>query len=352
MNSVLELEKLHEECFGEKAEQVHMLRGDGSSRSYYRFTRNEGSSIGVIGVDFRENRAFLSFCEHFGSAGYPVPKIYGQSKDLMVYFLEDLGNSTLFDAINTLRDDPEGGFSAIEQWYKQVIDWLPRFQCEAGRTIDYSLCYQEDEFGRKTIEKDLRYFQEQFLDVFFPDLYDERQYWIEVDKLIGHVTQSRASSFLYRDFQSRNIMLKDNSVYFIDFQSGRRGAVHYDIASLVYDPPARLPVALRKKLVRYYVEQLSRFNPGEGADFYSFFTDFAWIRLMQAMAAFSFLGLVKKRQWFLSSIQPGVDVLEELLTEDSYFRQLPNLFHLFERMVDRRKTIETRLKGLSRNIGV
>ena len=205
------------------------------------------SVIGVAGDNRAENEAFVYFSKHFHSFGLPVPAIYAEDLDNGVYLEQDLGLFTLFEWMSPLKES-EGFGESIISMYQKVLSWLPIFQLSAGRSLDYSYCYQHASFGRESMTWDLRYFQHRFLAPFYSSAVDSRALEADFAKLVNHLLEAPSGYFLYRDFQSRNVMILDNEPHFIDYQSGRRGALQYDVASLLFDAKANVPQAVRELL--------------------------------------------------------------------------------------------------------
>ncbi len=225
---------LYRERFGQAPSAVLALAGDGSNRAYRRLLGSGNASIiGVMGPDHEENRAFLSFTRAFRSIDLPVPEIIADDEEGGVYLLEDLGDTTLFDALDESRAETGGAFpDAMVPVYRDVVRWLPLFQVRGGRVVDYSVAYPRDAFDRRSILWDLNYFKYHFLKLAHVP-FSEARLEHDFETLIEFLLAAEREHFLYRDFQSRNVMLQDGSPRFIDYQGGRRGALPYDIAALL-----------------------------------------------------------------------------------------------------------------------
>jgi len=214
-----------------------------------------------MGPDHEENRAFLSFTRAFLGVGLPVPEVYAADEEGGVYLLEDLGDTTLFDALDEARAAGGGRFpESVIPVYEDVVRWLPQFQVRGGRAVDYSVAYPREAFDRQSILWDLNYFKYHFLKLAHVP-FSEARLERDFDTLIGLLLEADREHFLYRDFQSRNIMLQDGSPRFIDYQGGRRGALAYDIASLLFDAKADLPDELRQALLEQYLDALADETP-------------------------------------------------------------------------------------------
>ncbi len=348
--------RLYEAHFGKPPASVLALEGDGSSRRMFRVV-GEGmeTAIGVMGPDREENRAFLSYSAALRGAGLPVPEIYGADEEAGVYLEEDLGDTTLFDAVTAARaEDPGAPFpEAILPVYRRVLEVLPRFQVEGGKAVDYSVAYPRAAFDRQSILWDLNYFKYHFLKLANVPFNEAR---LEKDfrRLTTFVLGADTRHFLYRDFQSRNVMLRDGEPWFIDYQGGRRGALQYDVASLLYDPKAAIPDPLREELLTHYLGALEKYLPVDGERFRQHFRGYVLVRIMQAMGAYGYRGFFERKPRFLASVPPAIRNLERLLETGLVDIDLPELRAVFERMCGSTALRRTPVKappGLTVNVG-
>lgn len=318
------LQKLFLRHFGVEPEQILPLKGDGSDRRIFRLTAQDVSVIGVFGTNAAENEAFVSFSRHFAAFELPVPMILCYNADQGVYLETDLGDQTLFDWLRSVRGS--ANFADLRaSMYRRVLDYLPLFQIHAGRTIDFSRCYQTRSFEAEAMLRDLLYFRHTFLRRFVRRPFDEEALLHDFHLLINRLLEEPAEFFLYRDFQSRNIMIQNNTPYFIDYQSGRLGALEYDPASLLYDAKAELSEDLREELLEAYLESANRFVEVPRLRFKQYFYDFALIRVLQALAAFSFLSFEKGKTHFLQSIPYGLANLNHLMYKSQAFQKMDTL---------------------------
>lgn len=320
----------HVKFFGKKIIQYQPVSSHGSDRIIIRLVSEDGtSSIGIISDHTEENKAFISFGRHFRSEGLNVPEIYTVSPDGKTYITEDLGDKTLF----TIRN--EEGFSPhIVHLYEKVFSQLPKFQITAGKGIDYDLCYQFDTFGEDNIDFDLNYFRERFLKVFYSSAIDDTQLMGCLYFLKHKILELPAEYFLYRDFQSRNIMIKDGKPYFIDFQSGRKGAMLYDAASMLYDAKADIPQELREKLLDHYLKQVTSFIKIDEIRYKEYFWYFAIIRILQAMGAYGYLGIVKNKPRFLESIPYALKNIQFIINNRADTGKLKYLSVIFSEIFE------------------
>src|SRR6202041_1372715 len=229
----------------------------GSGRKIIRLAAGPHSAIGILYGVREENVAFLEFSKHFSWHGLPVPQIYAQDLAQGAYLEEDLGDTTLFEFLSKNRSGATIAPAVVEA-YRKVVAVLPHFQAEAGRDLDYSVCYPISSFDRQSIAWDLNYFKYYFLRLAgIP--FNEQALEDDFDSLTTFLLSADRDYFMYRDFQSRHIMLRDGEPFFLDYQGGRKGALQYDIASLLYDAKADLPPELRQQLVDLYIDKLGGF---------------------------------------------------------------------------------------------
>src|SRR5580765_179405 len=257
--SIAVLKRLFDRHFRLPAEQVQPLQGQlgGSGRNIIRLASERLSAIGVLYDVREENVAFLEFSRHFRRHGLPVPEIYADDLAQGAYLEEDLGDTTLFEFLVKNRKGEDIAGPVVEA-YKKVVATLPRFQVEAGRDLNYKVCYPRSSFDRQSIAWDLNYFKYYFLRLAgIP--FNEQVLENDFSRLTKFLLTAPRDYFLYRDYQSRNVMLRDGQPVFLDYQGGRKGALHYDIASLLYDAKADLPPALRQNLLDHYIEALKGF---------------------------------------------------------------------------------------------
>jgi len=326
---------LFREHFGADPEAVLEMAGDGSSRQYHRIRGpGEITAIGAVGPDREENRAFLSFSGSLRQAGLPVPEIYAADESAGVWLEEDLGDTTLFDALEEARMRGAAGFPvSLVPVYERVLEWLPRFQVEGHRTIDYSVAYPRAAFDRQSILWDLNYFKYHFLKLAHIPFNEAR---LETDfrRLASFLLKADTDHFLYRDFQSRNVMLRDSEPWFIDYQGGRRGALQYDVASLLYDAKADLPDALRAQLLEHYLDNLSKHVAVDRDSFVELYRGYVVVRILQALGAYGYRGFFERKPRFLRSVPYAAANLEQILDRGLPIR-LPELTSVFERIVER-----------------
>jgi aminoglycoside/choline kinase family phosphotransferase len=330
------LTELYQKKFGRPPDSIRTLRSDGSDRKIYRVFAGEHTVIGILGSDYHENAAFLEFSKHFRKFGLRVPEIYIEDPDAGAYLEEDFGDVTLFDWMMTIREKHDFN-EIIKNMYREVVEYLPKFQIEAGMSIDYSYCYQHQEFGVDSMHWDLHYFKRHFLNYFYKKKINHTDLEKDFSKLIKFLLQEDRKYFLYRDFQSRNVMIKDRIPHFIDYQSGRKGALQYDLGSLLYDAKANLPEQFREEMIEVYLEkaqQMTRISPKR---FKKYFYGFILIRIMQAFGAYGYLSAVKGKTHFFKSVPFAIKNLEILLNKKiELLDQLPTLKEIFANLIEDR----------------
>jgi aminoglycoside/choline kinase family phosphotransferase len=328
------LKELFERHFQSPVERMDPLRAElgGSERKIVRLSGGTFTAIGVLYGVREENVAFLEFSRHFRQRGLPVPEIFAEDLSHGAYLEEDLGDTTLFEFLSGNRAGDNIAAPVIEA-YREVVNLLPRFQIEAGRDLNYKLCYPRASFDRQSIAWDLSYFKYYFLKLAGVP-FNEQALEVDFRRLTRFLLNADRDYFLYRDFQSRNIMLRDGAPFFLDYQGGRKGALQYDIASLLYDAKADLPPQLRQQLLDHYLDALGVFIDLDREVFMSFFYGYVYIRMMQALGAYGFRGFYERKTHFLQSVPYALNNLCWLLHNVKLPIALPTLMETFERSMD------------------
>ena len=308
---------------GEDAQVVSVLPQSGSYRQYYRISGKSKSAIGAFNPDKKENIAFTIFTKHFKSVGLNVPEFYLDDKKSGTYLVEDLGDVNLFSFLSENRDNNKFPEKAIS-FYKESLENLIHFQFEGSEGLDYSVCYPRSSFDKQSIMWDLNYFKYYFLKL-TQTLFDEQLLENDFNKFAEFLLSADLNNFMYRDFQSRNIMIKDEKLFFIDYQGGRKGALQYDIASLLYDAKAAVPQKIRDELLEYYIQLLNQKTKINREEFLNHYYGYILIRILQAMGAYGFRGLYEKKVHFLKSIPFAIKNLKWLLGNNLLAEGLPEL---------------------------
>src|SRR6202790_3126468 len=327
------LKRLFEQHFHSPVERVQPLQGQlgGSGRKIIRLSSEKLSAIGILYDVREENVAFLEFSRHFRRRGLPVPEIYAEDLSHGAYLEEDFGSTTLFEFLSDHRNGATIAPEVIES-YRKVVGVLPRFQVEAGRDLNYSVCYPNPSFDRQSIAWDLNYFKYYFLRLASIP-FNEQALEDDFGRLTEFLLSAPRDYFLYRDFQSRNIMLRNGDPFFVDYQGGRKGALQYDIASLLYDAKADLPPELRQQLLDHYLDRLAGFIKLDRAAFMQHFYAYVYIRIMQALGAYGFRGFYERKAHFLQSVPYALKNLRWLLHHVRLPIALPTLMDAFKSML-------------------
>jgi aminoglycoside/choline kinase family phosphotransferase len=296
------LKRLFEQHYQLPAEDAAPLQGQlgGSGRAIVRLTGGDYSAIGIVYPVREENVAFLEFSRHFRRHGLPVPEIYAEDLSQGAYLEEDLGDTTLFEFLVENRAGETMAPQAIEA-YRKVVAVLPRFQVEAGRDLNYKVCYPRSSFDRQSITWDLNYFKYYFLRLAGVP-FNEQALEQDFSRLTKFLLGAKANFFLYRDFQSRNVMLRDGQPFFLDYQGGRKGALQYDIASLLYDGKADLPPELRQELLDHYLDCMASYIQVDRDAFMEHYYAYVYVRILQALGAYGFRGFYERKAHFLQSV--------------------------------------------------
>lgn len=331
-NTKIKLIELFEKWADEKHIEFIEMPPSGSYREYYRIIGKSKKAVGVYNSDKKENFAFLTFTKHFYSKGLAVPKIFAEDEKNDIYLEEDLGDTTLFKFLTEKREN--GKFpEELINIYKLILSELPKFQIEAAKDLNYDVCYPRAKFDKQSMMWDLNYFKYYFLKLAkipFEEQALENDFQVFTDYLL----QTDTDYFLYRDFQSRNVMLKDGKPYFIDYQGGRKGALHYDLASLLFDGKADIPHDVRTNLLHHYINELKKYIELNESEFLQYFFGYVLIRIMQAMGAYGFRGFYEKKEHFLASIPFAIDNLKWLLNVVAFPIEIPSLLSVLHKLTE------------------
>ena len=307
-----ELKQLYQTHTGSPATDITELSSSGSNRRYFRLS-GSASLIGVSGTSIEENNAFIYMAAHFREKGLPVPQVYCWSVDKSFYLQEDLGDTLLFQAIEKGRkscffDETE------KSLLHKTITLLPTLQFKGAEGFDFSQCYPLPEFNRRSILWDLNYFKYCFLKATGME-FQENLLEDDFQKMADVLLRSSSATFMYRDFQSRNVMIKDGEPWLIDFQGGRKGPVYYDVASFLWQAKANYPDSLRQELLKEYIEALRKYQPVDENYFYAQLRHFVLFRTMQVLGAYGFRGYFEKKPHFIQSVPFAIENLRQLLQE-------------------------------------
>jgi aminoglycoside/choline kinase family phosphotransferase len=328
------LSLLYKQWEGIEPESIKALPISGSERRYYRLRSHSISAIGAWNPVKEENTAFLYFTEHFRKHGLHVPEVYEADAESETYLVEDLGDISLFSLMeNKLFTDVFPG--DIENMYRESLKELIRFQLIAGKSLDYSYCYPYSTFDSRSMKWDLNYFKYYFLKLHVT--FHEDKLENDFEALTSYLSQADAGFFMYRDFQSRNIMIHEGKPFFIDYQGGRKGPLQYDVASLLFQVKADLPFDKREELLDYYLSELSQHIRVDRDNFRVLYYGFVLIRLLQVLGAYGYRGLIEKKPHFLSSIPYALKNLRWWLDTVNLPVEMPELLASLTKLAELEK---------------
>ena len=325
---------------GETPIDIKNIAESGSSRKYYRIFTQKGSLIGTYSGNTEENEAFFSFSQHFSEIGLNVPKVLCINDKKDCYLQNDFGDDNLFAHIQQALM-MNGYTPQLIESFQKVLHHLVRFQIEGHQGFDYTKAYPSESFDRQAIIDDLNYFKYYFVKPHQEIIFNETRLNNDFNAFADFVSTAPNDFFMYRDFQSRNIMMKDGEPYFIDFQGGRRGPLQYDVVSLLYQVKAQMPQPLRDELIEFYKKELSKHLDVEAIQFDKYLPYFVYLRLMQVLGAYGFRGLIQKKAHFLESIPFALKEIH-LLNENMPLTQFSELQSVISQLaqLDERYTIK------------
>ena len=322
------LRPLFESYTGQKLSEIVELPASGSNRRYFRLKGGNISLIGAIGTNKQENHSFIYLAKHFREKGLHVPAVLAVSEDGGAYIQEDLGDQVLFSMVAQGRES--GLYSPLEtDLLRRTIEQLPRLQFLGAKDLDWKNCYPQEAFDARMIDFDLNYFKYCFLKATGLE-FNEIQLQEDFEKFKADLLQDQDNTFLYRDFQARNVMIKDGEPWFIDFQGGRRGPIYYDVASFIWQARSRFPEDLKQDLIRCYLRALQQYKQVDEAQFRSRLRLFVLFRTLQVLGAYGFRGYFEKKPHFLASVPYALSNLRKLL--ETPFTDYPYLNGLLEQL--------------------
>ena len=315
---------------GETPIEILPIAASGSARKYYRIVTDKRSVIGTYSENTEENEAFIAFSKHFHDLGLNVPEVFAVNKERTCYLQSDFGDDNLFAHVQ--KSLMAGGLGEnVIQLYRQALKHLVKFQYIGHQGLDYSKAYPTPSFDRQAILDDLNYFKYYFVKPHEEIDFNETRLGKDFEAFADFVSQAPCEFFMYRDFQSRNIMVKDNELYFIDFQGGRKGPLNYDVVSLLYQVKAQIPQAVRDELVLYYKQELTQFVNPEEVKFDLYQPYFVYLRLLQVLGAYGFRGLIQKKSHFIESIPYALKELK-IWNENHPLNDYPELQHVLSQL--------------------
>jgi aminoglycoside/choline kinase family phosphotransferase len=319
------LAEFAQRVLGQPLSPPEPMAGGGSERRFYRFRAGGRTWVGVISAVPAEMRAFLAFTTHFAAAGIPVPGILGADPARGLYLMEDLGEHPLSTWLERWRAEPGGGGRALRA-VRTVVRWLPAIQVRGGRGLDYSLCHEGQELGKAAFEADVAHFLTEYVPRFVLRPGPDGAVRADLARLVERLDGMPRRHFCYRDFQCRNVMWPRGGPVFLDYQSGRRGPLPYDLVSLLYSPDTGLVEPEREALIEDYLAALAEqgVRP-EREPFLRDFYAFVLVRRMQALGAYARIAVSMGKADYLAKIPPAVQTLRELLAQGRLSLGLPAL---------------------------
>lgn len=300
-------------------EEIQKIPQSGGDRIYFRIKQGAHSWIAAYSLNIKESRTFIYFARHFYEKGLPVPKVLAISEDETIYIQSDLGTTSLLDMV-----EKEGKTAYVFSLFQKSVAALARLQVEGGKGLDYNQCLTSKEFGKNSILTDLLYYKYYFLDTLqYP--YDKQALINEFEQLSEQLATSTFNHFMFRDFQSRNIIVKNDEVFFIDFQGGMQGGLTYDVASLLWQAKAELSQEWKEKLFDYYCSEVQKLlkDQIQTEVFKEQYNGFVLLRLLQVMGAYGFRGLFERKAHFLTSIPLGLKNIKTFLSFNSISKNTP-----------------------------
>lgn len=345
-NHIDALKDLYKTCFGNFPSNVIPIAESGSNRKYFRLSHSTQSAIGAFNPDIDENRTFVYLTQQFTAKQLPVPELLAMSNCENYYLVSDMGDKSLFDEIVKTNWSNSGNESVkllIDKTIKSLVD----FQVDGAKGLDYKMCYPQHAFDRQTIMWDLYYFKYCFLK---PTgiVFHEAKLEDDFNALADYLLTAPSNFFMYRDFQSRNVMVIDSSPYFIDYQGGRKGPSLYDIASFLYQARAGFPQSFRNEVFGKYIQYLSKKVVVNGTELRKLFPAFVLFRIIQTLGAYGYRGFFERKGHFLASIPMAVANLTEVLQNLNI--SLPHLTQTLKAIIEMHSEptkIETPFNGLT-----
>jgi UPF0042 nucleotide-binding protein len=310
MQSIIdEVKQLYQKWKGEKPETLDVLPQSGSERRYFRLHGKKETVIGTYGANIKENETFIYFSRHFQEKNIPTANILAVNEDHTVYLQEDFGDISLLNRLETA-----GYTDEVFSLFKKSLQELAKLQVTGDEGLDYEQCLTNKEFGRQAIMADLLYFKYYFLDALRRP-YDKQKLIDDFEALSTYLTHTEYKYFMFRDFQSRNIMIKNENIHFIDYQGGMKGAPQYDVASMLWQARANLPDEWKEDLLLYYMDAFENLigMPLDRSVFRSQYNGYVLIRLLQVLGAYGFRGLFERKAQFLTSIPLALQNLKTFL---------------------------------------
>lgn len=332
MEEIQIISESYRKCYGHQETKIVQLPPSGSDRRYFRVFRGNDTVIGAYNENREENDAFVGFTGHFLKKSLPVPEVFHYLPDKNLYFLRDLGDINLYTWLHN-RPDISHFNNETKELYKKILDNLILFQTEGIKGLNLDLCYPHRSFDRQSMMWDMNYFKYMLLKLLAVP-FNERNLEHDFNTLADYLLETGQDYFLYRDFQTANVMVIGEDPWFIDYQGGRKGAPQYDVASLLYDAKIPMLQADRDELLDYYADRFCNLTGEDKMKFRGYYAGFSMIRVMQALGAFGFRGLYEQKPTFTDSIVPGVKILTHIIGSAEEHVKLPELYNTVRSIPD------------------
>ena len=325
-----QIENLFNRNSSQKIINLEKLPKSGGDRIYFRLTTIEQSFIAAYNLNIKENETFLYFSNHFKKINAPVPSIFIVNDEQTIYIQEDFGCDCLLDILETY-----GECENSKKLYQKSLKALAYLQIKGDEYLDYKKCITSKEFGKQAILSDLLYFKYYFLDTLKMP-YDKEKLGDDFEALSSYLNHADHKYFMFRDFQSRNIMIQNNEPYFIDYQGGMKGALQYDVASLLWQAKADLSDEWKNNLLQYYIDCVEQelVETVDRTRFVSQYNGYVLIRLLQVLGAYGFRGLFERKAHFLTSIPLALRNLKAFLLHNKMGISVPEFERILSLIVE------------------
>ena len=331
------LSSLYCELFKHEPSSVASIPSSGSNRKYFRLHGNGEQVIGAFNADVNENKAFFGLTNHFASKSLNVPELLTISSNQQYYLISDLGDTTLYSMLFTCHLANSDYNDDMMTNFKLSLAQLADFQIKGFEGLDFSICYPKQIFDRRSVMWDFNYFKYSFLKP-VGAIFDEEKLEDDFESFTNYLLDDEMDYFQYRDFQSRNIMVKENELFFIDYQGGRRGPCLYDVASFLYQAKAAIPQSQRDLLFDYYLEILESKKQINKDRLRERFPAFVLFRIIQTLGAYGYRGYFEGKTHFIQSIPPAIENLNQLLKSKFPDINIKYLVSVLENVIDSLKT--------------
>jgi aminoglycoside/choline kinase family phosphotransferase len=328
-DQIIQIQQLFKSIHPTDWDSIHKIPQSGGDRVYFRIHQGSQTWIATYSLNMKENQTFIYFANHFKDKGLPVPKVLAVNEQYTSYIQEDVGNTSLLEVL-----EKEGKTEHVFSLFQKSLKGLAALQVKGHQGLDYQHCLTSKIFGNQSIMTDLLYYKYYFLDSLqYP--YDKQALMNEFELLSDQLASKDFNYFLFRDFQSRNIMVQDGEVYFIDFQGGMQGGLSYDVASLLWQAKAELSQEWKDQLLSYYIQEVQKLLPAS-IDVHAFkkqYNGFVLLRLLQVLGAYGFRGLFERKAHFLASIPLGLQNLKNFLSTIDLSKETPVFASILNWMV-------------------